>query len=114
MSFPCWLFFPAFLFFEVLVIFAVFPVTSPSESFCLEKPDDVCCRCADKVRRYDAEAMKLLGIETGMVLKWETLSKKAVELMTDAALFNAVCGDCEWHGICHENNLHGREPAIDG
>jgi hypothetical protein len=49
-----------------------------------------------------------------MVLKWETLSKKAVELMTDAALFNAVCGDCEWHGICHENNLHGREPAIDG
>lgn len=38
MSFPCWLFFPAFLFFEVLVIFAVFPVTSPSESFCLEKP----------------------------------------------------------------------------
>lgn len=38
MSFPSWLFFPAFLFFEVLVIFAVFPVTSPSESFCLEKP----------------------------------------------------------------------------
>ena len=38
MSFPCWLFFPAFLFFEVLVIFAVFPITSPSESFCLEKP----------------------------------------------------------------------------
>ena len=38
MSFPCWLSFPAFLFFEVLVIFAVFPVTSPSESFCLEKP----------------------------------------------------------------------------
>ena len=38
MSFPCWLFFHAFLFFEVLVIFAVFPVTSPSESFCLEEP----------------------------------------------------------------------------
>lgn len=38
MSFPCWLFFPAFLFFEVLVILAAFPVTSPSESFCLEKP----------------------------------------------------------------------------
>ena len=38
MSFPYWLFFPAFLFFEVLVILAVFPVTSPSESFCPEKP----------------------------------------------------------------------------
>lgn len=38
MYFPCWLFFPAFLFFEVLVILAAFPVTSPSESFCLEKP----------------------------------------------------------------------------
>ena len=38
MSFPSWLFFPAFLFFEVLVILAVFPVTSPSESFCPKKP----------------------------------------------------------------------------
>lgn len=63
--------------------------------------DDVCCRCAEKVKRYDSAAMRLLKVEPGTVLKWGTLSEKAQCIMADALLFKTVCGDCEWHEICH-------------
>lgn len=84
-------------------------IVSTSDAVCKACPnrtepmpgDDVCCRCADKVRRYDAEAMSLLKVEPGTVLKWGTLSKKAQCIMADALLFKTVCGDCEWHEICH-------------
>jgi hypothetical protein len=63
--------------------------------------DAVCCRCAEKVKRYDSAAMRLLKVEPGTVLKWGTLSEKAKYIMADALLFKTVCGDCEWHEICH-------------
>lgn len=56
---------------------------------------------AEKVKRYDSAAMSLLKVEPGTVLKWGTLSEKAQCIMADALLFKTVCGDCEWHGICH-------------
>ena len=51
-------------------------IVSTSDAVCKACPnrteptpgDDVCCRCADKVRRYDAEAMKLLA-EMGNIVK---------------------------------------------
>lgn len=66
-----------------------------------QNSDDVCCRCAEKVKRYDSAAMSLLKVEPGTVLKWGTLSEKAQCIMADTLLFKTVCGDCEWHEICH-------------
>ncbi|HAY20345.1 MAG TPA: hypothetical protein DCY17_06155 [Clostridiales bacterium] len=66
-----------------------------------QSSDDVCCRCAEKVKRYDSAAMRLLEVEPGTVLKWGALSEKAKYIMADALLFETVCGDCEWHEICH-------------
>ena len=50
-----------------------------------QSSDDVCCRCAEKVKRYDSAA----------------LFEKAKCIIADARLFETVCGDCEWHEICH-------------
>ena len=66
-----------------------------------QSSDDVCCRCAEKVKRYDSAAMSLLKVEPGTVLKWGALFEKAKCIIADARLFETVCGDCEWHEICH-------------
>ena len=84
-------------------------IVSTSDAVCKACPnrteptpgDDVRCRCAEKVKRYDSAAMRLLKVEPGTVLKWGTLSEKAKYIMADALLFKTVCGDCEWHEICH-------------
>lgn len=52
-----------------------------------QNSDDVCCRCAEKVKRYDSAAMILLKVEPGTVLKWGVLSEKAQCIMADALLF---------------------------
>ena len=60
--------------------------------------DAVCKACPN---RTEPAAMSLLKVEPGTVLKWGTLSEKAKYIMADALLFKTVCGDCEWHEICH-------------
>ena len=72
--------------------------------------DDVCaacpnnrggvCEAEEKVRRYDKAAAELFGFTPGAVYAFEELSGKADELMSDEAAHAAVCGDCEWFGLC--------------
>ena len=58
------------------------------------------CDSADKVARYDDAALRLLGLDDGAKLRWSELTARVRERILDPGKLAAVCGDCQWHGIC--------------
>ena len=74
--------------------------------------DDVCAACPnnkggtceteEKVRRCDKAAAELLGVTPDAVYSFDELSAGAENLMSDETAHAAVCGDCEWFGLCRE------------
>ncbi len=71
--------------------------TAPNRRIRMTCAADVRKRSKDMTRRQCV----FLKVEPGTVLKWGALSEKAKYIMADALLFKTVCGDCEWHEICH-------------
>ena len=60
--------------------------------------DAVCNACPNRTEPQSSDDVK---VEPGTVLKWGALFEKAKCIIADARLFETVCGDCEWHEICH-------------
>lgn len=59
------------------------------------------CVFSDKVSRYDAALLARLGLCTGTKISWDKLSKLVRErVFYSRAVFDSICGDCEWHGLC--------------
>ena len=61
---------------------------------------DGVCESADKVARYDAAVLRLLALDDGAQLRWSELSRLTEERILGPGRLGAVCGDCQWHGIC--------------
>lgn len=69
-----------------------------------EKDDQLCENCPharggcdfkEKVLRYDALAVKALGVSPGESFNFDSLGKETAKQM-----IQNICADCEWYGIC--------------
>ena len=58
------------------------------------------CDSADKVARYDAAVLRLLGLRDGASLRRSRLSALVRERIVDAGRLGEVCGDCQWRDLC--------------
>lgn len=80
------------------------PVTiiSGCDDLCAHCPNNENAACAteDKVRRLDAETLRLTGLAAGETVPWSELSAAARERILLTEDFRTVCGACEWFGLC--------------
>ena len=60
------------------------------------------CKSADKVARYDAAVLRLLGLRDGAALRWSELSARVRERILAPDRLGEVCGDCQWYEICSQ------------
>lgn len=58
------------------------------------------CGSEDRVSRYDAAVLRLLGLAEGAVLRRSALESLTRERITGAGRLGEVCGDCQWFAIC--------------
>ena len=60
------------------------------------------CESADKVARYDAAVLRLLGLRNGAALRRSELSARVRERILAPGRLGEVCGDCQWYEICSQ------------
>ena len=60
------------------------------------------CESADKVARYDAAVLQLLGLRDGAALRRSELSARVRERILAPGRLGEVCGDCQWYEICSQ------------
>ena len=60
------------------------------------------CESADKVARYDAAVLRLLGLRDGAALRRSELSARVRERILAPGRLGEVCGDCQWYEICSQ------------
>lgn len=75
---------------------------SRADGLCRHCPHDHggVCDSADKVARYDAAVLRLLGLPDGATLRRSALAALVRERVTDAGRLGEVCGDCQWRAFC--------------
>ena len=74
----------------------------------MDRPDDICAACpnkltetcAEKASRYDREVLRRCGLTVGETLPYEEFSRKVIETILRPGLRGAICGDCQWSGLC--------------
>ncbi len=74
----------------------------------VEGYDDVCAACpnrqtatcAEKASRYDREVLRRCGLSAGDTLPYREFSQKVIETILRPGLRGAICGDCQWSGLC--------------
>ena len=59
------------------------------------------CNCSEKVDRYDAATLSLLGIKPGEEVPAAEFRARAIENIILAGRFGDVCPDCQWRKICN-------------
>lgn len=59
------------------------------------------CNCSEKVDRYDAATLGLLGIKPGEEVSAAEFRARAIENIILAGRFGDVCPDCQWRKICN-------------
>lgn len=74
--------------------------------------DEICERCPkrernvcteyEKVRRLDTEVMEACGLFYGDRVLWTDVMDSIRERIFDTGLFERICCDCEWYGLCTE------------
>lgn len=87
---------------------ALLTLRSAADGLCLHCPHshgDV-CDSAGKVARYDAAALRLLGLPEGATVRRSQLAALARERIVDALRLDEVCGDCQWHRLCAAEVYH--------
>lgn len=60
------------------------------------------CESAAKVRQFDAEVLRLCGLQPGQTLRWSEFTALVEERILDAGKFATVCESCEWYDTCRE------------
>lgn len=58
------------------------------------------CESAAKVRRFDAEVLRLCGLRPGQTLRWSEFAALVESRIVAAGEFAAVCESCEWYPTC--------------
>ena len=74
----------------------------------MDSPDDICAACpnkvteacAEKASRDDREVLRRCGLSVGGSLSCEDFSKRVVETILRPGVRGAICGDCQWSGLC--------------
>ncbi len=81
---------------------------SRADGLCRRCPHDCGGRCesADKAARYDAAALRLLGLPEGTSLRRSALAALVRERIVNAGRLGEVCGDCQWHNLCAAAEYH--------
>ena len=62
------------------------------------------CAADEKVRGIDTRAAKAMGLRFGDTLPWRDLCERAEREIIRPGKLRAVCRDCEWIGICGEED----------
>lgn len=75
-----------------------------SDAICRSCPNDRggVCKSAEKVARYDAAVLRLVGLSDGAALRWSALRSAVRRHILDPAMLAEVCGDCQWFAVCKE------------
>lgn len=81
----------------------------PEVCLCLET-DEICsccpnngggvCSAAEKVDRYDRSVLERCGLTPGRQIRWSQFSALVEKHILSAGQREAVCGDCQWNGLC--------------
>lgn len=66
-----------------------------------------CCTSQTKVLCYDRSVLELCGLPEGSVLHWESFAALVRSRILSVGLLSAVCGDCQWFGICGKAETGG-------
>ena len=77
---------------------------SAADPLCGSCPHNIggVCESADKVARYDAAVLRLLGLRDGAALRRSELSAWVRERILAPGRLGEVCGDCQWYEICSQ------------
>lgn len=73
-----------------------------SDRICRACPHDRhgVCESAEKVSRYDAAALRLLGLSEGATLRRSELCELVRTRILAPGRLGEVCGDCQWFSLC--------------
>ncbi|MCQ2407234.1 MAG: DUF1284 domain-containing protein [Oscillospiraceae bacterium] len=74
--------------------------------------DDVCAACphkagskcdaAEKVQALDRAVLEHCDLRVGMNADWSSLKKLVSAKIFHTDAFAAVCGGCQWYGLCRD------------
>lgn len=81
---------------------ALLTLQSAADGLCFRCPHNHggVCESAEKVARYDAAVLRLLGLPEGAALRRSELAALVRERIVDAGRLGEVCGGCQWHELC--------------
>lgn len=84
---------------------AVIELTDQADSICALCPNNCggVCSSADKVAEFDAEVLRLCGLNTGRRISWTEFEEAVRQNIIANGKIKSVCEGCQWAYICHEN-----------
>ena len=89
-------------------------MTNECDSICAECPNckNGVCLSDEKVREIDRRAAQKMGLDYGDSVRWSKLCEAAAQTVIRPGLLRAVCGDCEWIGLCAGNGCFGHSSRL--
>ena len=72
---------------------------------CPHKTSGLGCDSGQKVLSYDQRCLSLCGLREGDSLTWEEYRDRLREAVVLPKRYREVCIDCQWIGICEENEV---------
>ena len=89
-------------------------ICAGSDALCAHCPNLQAGRCASagKVARYDAAVMALCGLHECDIVTAAELRRAVIGNILRPGKLAAVCGDCEWSGLCQR--LANDRPDFSG
>lgn len=78
-------------------------IIAETDAVCEKCPNNECgiCSTAHKVKRYDEEVLRRIGVREGDTLPFAEFRAKIYEKIIHAGKREEICSDCEWSDICH-------------
>jgi hypothetical protein len=73
------------------------------DDICNECPncsDSECCRCHEKVSRYDGKVFEFCSIKSGSTMHWNDFQNVVYKNIISVHKRKLICQDCKWNDIC--------------
>lgn len=74
-----------------------------ADDICAACPNNTSGRCEseEKVMHYDREVLRRCGLSVGQSMPYRELEERVRRDILLPGQREAVCGDCQWNGLCH-------------